>query len=74
MAASTIQMSTGHMAAAFWKHFKQSPFHIKDSKALQPSVSCLMKAFENLNPPPKQHKAITPQFLRALYRVTGVDA
>jgi hypothetical protein len=33
-----------------------------------------MKAFENLDPPPKQQKAITPQFLRALYRVTGADA
>jgi hypothetical protein len=64
-------MTTGHVALAFRKRFKRSPFHLEDEKVLRPSVQSLFRAFENLDPPPHRQKAITPKFLRKLFKLSG---
>jgi hypothetical protein len=39
-------------------------------KSLAISIHCLLKAFNNINPPKKQQKAIMPKHLRAMYKTT----
>jgi hypothetical protein len=38
---------------------------------LRSSVSSLLKAFDNLDPPPRRQKALTPKLLRAMYKLSG---
>jgi hypothetical protein len=71
MVASTIRAATGNVAAAFWDQLQQSPLHVNGEKAIRPSITSLLKAFENLDPPPKRQKALTPKLLREMYKLSG---
>jgi hypothetical protein len=67
-------MATGHVDSSFWKHFKWSPFHLKDHKVLCPGIKQLFSAFNNLDPAPNCQQAITPKFLRVLFQLSGAGS
>jgi hypothetical protein len=58
-----------HLAASFRRYFKQSPVHIEGSSQLLPTVRFLLRAFDNMDPPPERQKAITPKFLRKFFQL-----
>jgi hypothetical protein len=66
MAASTIRTATSLLGATFKCHYRESPFHLQGNQELRPSIQQLLRAFESVDPPPKQQKAITPRLLRCL--------
>jgi hypothetical protein len=68
MAASTIRTATSLLGAMFKCHYRESPFHLQGNQELRPSIRQLLRAFENIDPPPKRQKAITPRLLRCLAR------
>jgi hypothetical protein len=68
MAASTIRTATSLLGAMFKCHYRESPFHLQGNQELCPSIQQLLRAFENVDPPPKRQKAITPRLLRCLAR------
>ena len=37
---------------------------------MRPSISALLKAFQNLDPPTRRQKAISPKLLRAMYTLS----
>jgi hypothetical protein len=70
MVASTLRAAAGNLAAAFRSRFKQSPVHIQDGTKLWPTLRALLKAFDNVDPPPLRQKAITPRLLRRLFQLS----
>jgi hypothetical protein len=59
------------LAAVFRSRFQQSPVHIKDGSKLWPrTLGSLLKAFDNVDPPPLRQKAIAPRLLRRLFQLS----
>ena len=48
--------------------------HVQGTTHLCPSIRSLLKASENLDPPARRQKAITPKLLRAVFSLAGGDA
>ena len=67
--SSTVRDAASNLAAAFRGNFERSPFHVKGSAQLLPTVRTLLKAFDNADPPPQRQKAITPKLLRKFYQL-----
>jgi hypothetical protein len=59
----TVQDAASNLA------YSQSPFHVKESTQLLPTVRTLLKAFDNTDPPPQHQKAITPKLLCKFYQL-----
>jgi hypothetical protein len=72
--AETVRKAAGHVAATIRQRLQPSPFHLADGKTLRPSITSLLRAFNNLDPAPRRQKAITPKFLRAFYRLSGAGS
>jgi hypothetical protein len=70
MVASTLRAAASHLAASFRGRFQQSPVHVKDGSKLWPTLRALLKAFDNVDPPPLRQKAITPRLLRRLFQLS----
>jgi hypothetical protein len=66
--SSTVRAAASGLAAAFRSSFKRSPFHVEGSSKLLPAVRSLLRAYDKADPPPNRQKAITPKFLRRLYK------
>jgi hypothetical protein len=60
------------LAASFRSHFERSPIHFEGSSQLLPTIRTLLKAFDNMDPPPARQKAITPKFLRKFFQFLSV--
>lgn len=73
MVASTLREATSGVAATFRDHTGTSPFHLPHTNQLRPSIRRLFTALDNTDPPKKRQKAVTPKFLRALYRQSGAS-
>jgi hypothetical protein len=69
VSASTIRNAASNLAAAFRISFRESPLHLAGGSQLLPSLKALFRAYDNLDPPPKRQKAITPRFIRALHKL-----
>jgi hypothetical protein len=67
MVALTLRTAASNLAAAFGHYFKRSPLHVKDSTQLLPSLRALLRAYDNVDPPPNRQKAVTPKLLRCLW-------
>jgi hypothetical protein len=67
MVATTLRTAASNLAAAFGNHFKRSPLHVKDGTQLLPSLRALLRAYDNVDPPPNRQKAVTPKLLRCLW-------
>jgi hypothetical protein len=67
--SKTVRDASSNLAAAFRSNFKQSPIHFEGSSQLLPTIRCLLKAFDNADPPPKRQKAITPKLLRYFFKL-----
>jgi hypothetical protein len=61
------------LAAAFRGHIGESPLHVKGGTHLRPFVRQLLKAFENVDPPTRQQRVVTPQLLRAMFTMAETD-
>jgi hypothetical protein len=70
---STVRDAASSLAAAFQNNHKLSPFHEQGSTNLLPVIRSLLKAYDNVDPPTNQQKAITPKLLRCLHSSTGID-
>ena len=46
--------------------------HIKGSSNLRPFVRSMLKAYDNMDPPKNQQRAITPKLLRAMASLSGM--
>jgi hypothetical protein len=66
LVTGTVKTAAGCLATAFWENFQPSPLHILGSQNQLPAFKVLFKAFENVDPPTKRQKAITPRLLRKL--------
>ena len=55
-----IRDATGKLAQAFRDHLKPSPFHVKNSSHLIPSVRALLSAFDKLDRPPNRQNKTHP--------------
>jgi hypothetical protein len=66
--SSTIKAAAGSVATALRRRFIRSPFHVKGTGKLLPSLTSLFRAYKNVDPPVKVQKAITPRLLKALFR------
>jgi hypothetical protein len=73
VSASTIRNSASNLAAAFRIRFRESPLHLAGGSQLLPSFKALFRAYNNLDPPPKRQKAITPRFLWALHKLRSAS-
>ena len=67
VAVSTIREAAGHLATTFRNRFLPSPVHQPDRPILLPSIRALLKAFDNVDPPPNRQKAVTPRLLRGMH-------
>jgi hypothetical protein len=58
------------MPQAIWlrRSGKRSRIHVEGSSQLLPAIKALLKAFDKTDPPPDRQKAITPKFLRKLFK------
>jgi hypothetical protein len=70
LVASTLRSAASCLATSFRDNFQPSPLHIPGSQNLQPTVKALFKAFENVDPPTRRQKAITPRLLRKLFEAS----
>ena len=66
-----MRNATSSLASAFRDNLQPSPFHITNSSQLLSSVRSLLKAYENVDPPKKIQKAVTPKLLRCLFSHYG---
>ncbi len=73
LGVGTIHQAASHLAAAFRGHIGESPLHVKGGTHLRPFVRQLLKAFENVDPPTRQQRAVTPQLLRAMFETAEAD-
>jgi hypothetical protein len=64
LVAGTIKAAAGCLASSFRDNLKPSPFHLAGSQNLHPTFKALFRAFENVDPPTKRQKAMTPKLLR----------
>jgi hypothetical protein len=71
LVCGTVRDAASSLAAAFRDNLGPSPFHNKNTAVLLPSIRRLFKAFDNLDPPKRRQKAITPKFLRKLFAASG---
>lgn len=67
MVASSVRTAASSLAASLRKRLKFSPLHVKGSEKFLPTISSLLRALDNMSPPPKRQKAITPKLLRKLW-------
>jgi hypothetical protein len=71
MVVGTLRDAASSLAAALRHHLGRSPFHIKRTTVLLPSIRKLLKAFANTDSPIQRQKAVTPKFLRRFFATTG---
>ena len=72
LVAGTLRQATGDVAATFRSNFLRiSPMHVEGSSHLFPSIRALLKASDNVDPPSRRQKAITPKLLRAMFTLAG---
>jgi hypothetical protein len=74
LVSGTIKTAASCLAAAFWNDFQPSPIHIKGGTHFHPGIKALFKAFDNVDPPTKRQKAITPKLLRKLLEASQHSA
>jgi hypothetical protein len=68
---STVQDvwdAASQMTSSFWDHFQWSPFHVEGTTKLLLSICALIKAHNNVDPPPNRQRAVTPEFLNLLIK------
>jgi hypothetical protein len=70
LVANTLRSAASCLATSFRDNFQPSPIHIPNSQNLQPSIKALFKAFENVDPPTRRQKAVTPRLLRKLFEAS----
>jgi hypothetical protein len=70
--SSTVRDAASSLAAAFRHNHRLSPFHEQGRSHLLPVVQSLLKAYDNVDSPSNQQKAITPKLLRCLHSSTGI--
>ena len=71
LVGGTLHQAASNLGAAFPMHFRESPLHIPGSTHMRPTVRSLLKAFDNVDAPKKQQRAMTPKLLRAMFEVSG---
>ena len=71
LGGGTLRQAASNLGAAFRMHFRESPLHIPGSTHMRPTVRSLLKAFDNVDAPKKQQRAMTPKLLRAMFEVSG---
>jgi hypothetical protein len=74
MVGSTLCNAIGHVAATFRSADRRSPFHRKEGSLsdgpLRTNIKDLLKAFEVQDPPTKRQKALTPEMIRDMKRLS----
>ncbi len=71
MVAGTVRDAASYLALGFVKHHRTSPLHITGSTNMLPNIHTLFKALDNVDPAPKQQKAIPPKLLEKLVDSSG---
>jgi hypothetical protein len=67
--SSTVRDAASNLAATFRSHFQRSPVHVEGGAKLLPTITALLKAFDNADPPPQRQKAVTPKLLRKFFKM-----
>jgi hypothetical protein len=70
--SSTVRNAPSSVEAVFWYNHKLSPFHEQGRLHLLPDIRSLLKAYDNVDPPTLQQKAITSKLQWCMLASTGV--